>query len=89
MSELLKKERAGFIIHAAASHQGAIEMFWLHFRGAVMSFIFMVNGTQTKSLTAFTSATSTRHLWLEKSKTREERFIREAEAQPYGAVLHC
>ena len=49
----------------------------------------MVNGTRTKSLTAFTSATSTRHLWFEKSETKEERFIREAEAQPYGAVLHC
>ena len=34
-------EGAGFVIYTAARHQGAIEMIWLHFWGAVMSSIFI------------------------------------------------
>ncbi len=34
-------EVAGFMTYTAASHQGAIKMFWLHFWGAVMSSIFI------------------------------------------------
>lgn len=34
-------EREMFITYAAASHQRAIKMFWLHFQGAVMLFIFI------------------------------------------------
>ncbi len=31
----------GFMNYTVASQQGAIEMFWLHFWGAVMSSIFI------------------------------------------------
>ena len=34
-------EEAGFMTCTAAGHQGAIETFWLHFSGGVMSSIFM------------------------------------------------
>ena len=34
-------EEAGFMTYAAASHQGAIEMFWLIFGGAVTLSIFI------------------------------------------------
>ena len=36
-------ERVGFMTCTTASHQGSIEMFWLHFWGAVMSSIFINN----------------------------------------------
>ena len=41
MSRPLKMEEAGFMTYTAASHQGAIEMIWLHFYGAVTSSIFI------------------------------------------------
>lgn len=31
---------AGFMTYTAAGHQGAVEIFWLHFRGAVRSSMF-------------------------------------------------
>lgn len=34
------REGAGFMIYTAASHRGAIEMIWLHFRQLPASSIF-------------------------------------------------
>ena len=34
-------EGAGLMTYTAASHQGVIKMFWLHFWGAVMTSIFI------------------------------------------------
>lgn len=34
-------ESAEFMIDTTAGHQGTIEMFWLHFSWAVVSFIFI------------------------------------------------
>lgn len=35
-------EEVGFMTYTVASHWGAIEMFWLHIWGAVMSSIFYI-----------------------------------------------
>ena len=44
------EEEAGFIAYIAARHQGAIEIIWLHFWGAVMPSIISVDVFNLKSL---------------------------------------
>ena len=48
-------ERTGLMTYTAASHQGALKMFWLHFWRAVMTSIFIYsqcsNQTQFKLFT--------------------------------------
>jgi len=36
-------ERVGFMTYTAASHQGAIKMFWLHFSGRAAHLFFTNN----------------------------------------------
>ena len=42
-SNLNKVEETKFVTYSAASHQGAIKMFWLHFSGAVMYLNLIFN----------------------------------------------
>ena len=41
---IYNKDEVGFLVFIAASHQGAIEIFWLHFEGGVM-FIYTLKKT--------------------------------------------
>ncbi len=46
-------EGAEFMTYTGASHQGAIEMFWFHFWGAVMSSFFVYGVEKWKAVSHF------------------------------------